>query len=141
MATVDPTASLIPSAAQPLPAHMRRLYRAFVTPASSSDPERTFYVEAASHKAAARKIAGTVTALAYDVKLSEAEEAVYNVHSASELVHSGLSSDFEARLFECGWSGESVCSWVEAPVFLVRDPAPLMRAWARIVERELAASA
>ena len=131
MATVQPTPTLATSVPQPLPAHLRRLYRAFVTPQNPSDPERTFYVEAVTHQAAAKKIAGTIVALEY-TKLQEAAETVYNVTSVFELIHEGVSDALEARLFEAGRSGDRVCAWVEAPVFLVREPAALMRAWARI---------
>src|SRR3954471_8071774 len=102
MATVDPTA---------LPAHLRRLYRAFVTPRSPDSPERTFYVEAATHQAAPNKIAGTIAVVEY-TKCDEAEQAIYNIASVFELIHEGLSDDFEARVFECGWSGDRVCAWV-----------------------------
>jgi hypothetical protein len=131
MATVHTTAAPAASVPQVLPAHLRRLYRAFVTPRDPSGPERAFFVEAATHQAAAKKVAGTIAALEY-TKLFEAEEAVYNVASAFELVHEGKSHDFELRLFETAWRGGKVCCWVEAPVFLLRDPAPLVRAWARI---------
>jgi hypothetical protein len=131
MATDHATAAPAAFVPQTLPTHLRRLYRAFVTPRCASDPERTFFVEAATHQAAAKKVAGTIAALEY-TKLFEAEESVYNVASAFELVHDGISEDVEMRIWECGWSGPKVICWVEAPVFLVRDPAPLLRAWARI---------
>ncbi len=130
MATFHLTSAPAESVPQ-LPPHLRRLYRAFVTPHNPANPERTFFVEAATNQAAAKKIAGTIAALEY-TKLYEAEQAVYNVHSVFELIHDGLSDELEARLFEQGWSGDQVCSWVEAPVFLVRDPAPLIRAWVQV---------
>ena len=129
MAIAEPTAPAVASVPQ-LPSHLRRLYRAHVTPQRATDPERTFYVEAATHQAACKKIAATISALEY-TKLFEAEEAIYNIHSAFELVHEGLSDDIEARVFETGVCSR-VISWVEQPVFLVRDPAPLIRAWSRV---------
>jgi hypothetical protein len=54
-----------------------------VTPPRGTDPERTLYVEAATHQAAAKKIAGTISLLEY-TKLFEAEEAVYNIASVFE---------------------------------------------------------
>jgi hypothetical protein len=101
-----------------------------VTPPRGTDPERTFFVDAATHQAAAKKIAGTISALEY-TKLYEAESAIYNVYSVFELVHDGISDDLEARLFETGWGGGRVICWVQAPVFLVADPAPLIQAWVR----------
>lgn len=133
MAAMQTTATPIVAVPKALPAHLRRIYRAFVTPQNASDPERTFFVEAATHQAAARKIAGTIAALEY-TKLFDAEEAVYNVTSVFDMVHGGMSDDIEARIYECGWSGDRVCAWVTAPVFLVRDPAPLLRVWARVTK-------
>jgi hypothetical protein len=100
MATANPAATQVASVPNPLPDHLRRLYRAFVTPHYPKQPERTFYVEAGTHKAAAKKIAGTIAALEY-IKLDEAEEGIYNLNSITELMNDGLSEDFEARLFEC----------------------------------------
>lgn len=133
MATFHPTATPVASVPQPqaLPTHLRRIYRGHITPQHSTDPERTFFVEAATHQAAARKIAGTIAVLEY-TKPFEAEQAVYNITSAFELVRAGVSDDLEARVFETGASYDRVCSWVTAPVFLVRDPAPLTLAWLRV---------
>ena len=133
MATPNPTAAPAASVPQSLPTHLRRLYRAHVTPQRPTDPERTFYVEAATHQAAAKKIAGTIAALEYS-KLYEAEQAIYNVHSIFELIHDGMSDNIEARIFECGWGSGRVVTWVETPVFLVANPAPLLRAWAAIAQ-------
>ncbi len=131
MAVIEATPAVAGSVPPALPAHLRRLYRAFVTPQRATDPERTFFVEAATHQAAGKKIAGVISTLEY-TKLCDAEQAIYNVHSIDELIHEGLSEDIEARAFETGWSHDQGISWVEAPVFLVADPAPLLRAWARI---------
>lgn len=131
MASIHTTATPALSVPQqPLPTHLRRLYRAFVTPQRATDPEKCFYVEAATHQAAGKKIAGVISTLEYS-KLYDAEQAVYNVHSIHELIHDGLSDELEARIYECGVDHGRIC-FVEHPVFLVRDPAPLIQAWVRV---------
>ena len=107
-----------------------RLYRAHIG-AESYGTERTAFVEAVSHQAAARKIANAVAAL--ELRLPETiEERIYNVTSAQEeLIDEGLSEDLEMRLFEIGWCGNMPTAFVEDPLFLVTAPA-LIRKWAQI---------
>jgi hypothetical protein len=72
----------------PLP--FPRLYRAHVTAADISGVERTAFVEAASHRAAARKIANVVAAIENRLP-DQVEERIYNVYSSSEFIEEGLS--------------------------------------------------
>jgi hypothetical protein len=71
-----PAHNIAPAADSPLP--FPRLYRAHVTAADTYGVERTAFVEAASHRAAARKIANVVAAM--ENRLPEhVEERIYNV--------------------------------------------------------------
>jgi hypothetical protein len=59
-------------------------------------------------------------------------ERIYNCVSAAECLEEGQSEDPELRIFETGWSGGKPICFVQHPIFLVRDPAPLCRKWAQI---------
>jgi hypothetical protein len=119
-----------------LPRHLFRLYRAHISPAFGYGAECTAFVEAASHRAAIRKIANTVAAL--ETRLpDQVEERIYNCYSARELIDDGFSEDVELRLFETGWGGNKVVSWVRQPLFLLAAPAELIRKWARISSVEV----
>ena len=59
---------------------------------------------------------------------------LHNVYTAHALIDFGTSRDELLRLFEMGWRGNEVASWVEEPIFLVRDPAALMRKYQQIPE-------
>ena len=122
---------ITPTAA-PTPLPFPRLYRAHVTAADTYGVERTAFVEAASHRAAARKIANVVAAIENRLP-DQVEERIYNVYSSSELIEEGLSEDIELRLFETGWCGGKAAYFVEQPLFLISAPA-LIRKWGRIVE-------
>jgi hypothetical protein len=113
-----------------VPHQFRRLFRAHVQPQDWRQPECTAFVEAGTHSAAVRKIAGAIAALEYR-KPEEVQERIYNCSSAEELIAEGLSEDHALRLFETGWS-DRVVSWVESPLVLLLDPAPLLKVWARI---------
>lgn len=107
-----------------------RLFRAHIS-AAGNELERTAFVEAASHRDAIRKIANAVAA--FETCLPDrVEERIYNVTSAQELVDEGLSADIELRLFETGWYGNDVVSFVQEPLFLLAAPAGLIRKWAQI---------
>ena len=108
-----------------------RLYRAHVTAADWREPEVTAFVEASGPRMACAKIAGAIAALELR-KPEEVAERIYNCTPAAELIDEGLSDDHALRLFECGWSGNQVIAWIESPLVLTRDPAPLLHAWARI---------
>ena len=115
-----------------LPVHFRRLYRAHVQPQDWRQPELTAFVEAGTHNAAVKKIAAAIAALEYR-KPEEMQERLYNCSSAEELIEQGLSDDHALRLFETGWS-DRVVSWVEHPLVLLADPAPLLKVWARVTQ-------
>lgn len=110
-----------------------RLYRAFVSQENWRRPELTVFVEAGSREAAARKIVAAIAVVEYRKPEGEIAERIYNLSSAAELVDENISDDHAARLFETGWSGGEVTCWVRAPLVLLADPAPLLRAWARVV--------
>ena len=111
-----------------------RLYRAHVQPQGWRGIECTAFVEAANHSAAARKIAAAVAALEYGSTAEAVLERIYNVTSGIELIAEVISTDYGLRLFETGWSGQDVIAFVEHPLFLLADAAPLCRRWARILE-------
>jgi hypothetical protein len=120
----------------PLP--FPRLFRAHIE-ADSHKPERTAFVEAASHRDAVRKIANAVAA--FEGRLPDTvEERIYNVTSARELIEEGLSEDIELRLFETGWYDNEAVSFVQEPLFLLASPAALIRKWAQISRMEVCGS-
>jgi hypothetical protein len=51
--------------------------------------------------------------------------------SAQELIDQGASPLENNRLFETGWQGNRVASWVAKPVFAVPDAAELFAAWTK----------
>jgi hypothetical protein len=108
-----------------------RLYRAFVQPNCWREPERTVFVEAGSREGAVRKIATIIAALEYG-KPEAVRERLYNLASAVDLIAENISEDHRLRLFECGWSGDQVISWISQPLFLLREPAALIRAWTQL---------
>jgi hypothetical protein len=113
--------------------NLSRLYRAFVSGRDGyRNPERTVFVEAASREAALRKIAAVIVALEYGSTVESVCERIYNLSSAQECIAEGLSADVELRLFETGWSGGKASCFVMHPLFLLDDPAPLIRMWASI---------
>lgn len=126
-ATARPTQSR-----PPVEIDLTRLYRAFVSQDNWRDAERTVYVEAISRESAVRKIAAAVSALEFGSTPEAVKERVYNCTSAVELIAEGVSDNDVLRLFETGWSGDQVICWVAQPLFLLREPAALIRAWARI---------
>jgi len=119
------------SASNPLPIHLRRLYRAHIEPSDCRGVERTAYVEASSHDCACKKIAAAVAALEHRAPADVADR-IYNPYSAQELVADGLSDDLELRLFETGWSGGKATHFVREPLFLLAEPSALIRKWAAI---------
>jgi hypothetical protein len=114
----------------PIAADDPRLWRAHVSPADSRGTEITAFVRAGSRGSAVLKIAGALAVLEYR-KAEEVQERIYNCSNGAELVAEGLSDDHALRLFETGWS-DRVLSWVEHPLVLLADPAPLLHVWARI---------
>ena len=115
-----------------LPTYLRRLYRAFVQPRRGPDIELTAFVEASSRPLAIDRIVAAIAALEYGGTVESVAERVYNCASAVECVTQGLSEDRELRIFETGWGGGKAICFVEHPLFLVPDPAPLCRKWAQI---------
>ena len=84
----------------------------------------TIFVQAGGYDEAMSKVLAVANCI-----VKPAEDAVYNLRSASDLMDDGVSSDRVARLFETGWSGKVVTHWVQDPIFAVRNPALLMAAW------------
>jgi hypothetical protein len=115
-----------------LPTHFRRLYRAFVQPRRWPDIELTAFVEASSRQSAIHRITAAIAALEYGSTVESVSERVYNCASAMECIAQGLSEDRELRIFETGWGGGKAICFVEHPLFLLADPAPICRKWAQI---------
>jgi hypothetical protein len=113
--------------------NVSRLFRAFVSGRDGyRSPERTVFIEAASREGAVRKIAAVIAALEFGSTVEGVQERIYNCAPAAECIDEGLSTDLELRLFETGWSGGKPICFVECPLFLLDDPAPLCRKWAQI---------
>jgi hypothetical protein len=119
-------------AAQPVPAAFRRLYRAHIQPAHDwRQPELTAFLEAGSRETAVRKIAQAIAAIEFGSTPASVQERIYNCSGAAELIDEGLSENLEERLMETGWSGGKATHFVEHPLVLLSDPAPLLFVWAR----------
>ena len=116
----------------PLPVHFRRLYRAHVQPKDWRQPELTAFIEAGSRETAVRKIAQAITAIECGSTAESVAERCYNLAGASELIDDGLGEDIEGRLFETGWGNGRPLCFVEHPLVLLSDPAPLLKVWARV---------
>lgn len=125
MAASDPHTDL-----QTLPHGWRNLWRAEVDslPEAICREAFTIFVRAdgrdAAHLAIQRALQSMVPA-AYQ----ELDGAYCNLSSALELVEEGLSERHVDRLFESGWFGGKVDSWVRAPVFVVPEAAALYATW------------
>lgn len=87
------------------------------------------FVEAPSRDSARRRICELVALIAHRT-LDDVRDCLYNLYSGYELVEAGMSECEELRLLECSWSGERI-GYIDAPLFLVRDPQPLLQAWIR----------
>jgi hypothetical protein len=113
--------------------NLSRVYRAHIMPRDWCTPELTAFVEAPSRESAIRKIAlGVVAALEFGNTAEGVAERIYNCLSAAECIEEGLGTDRELRLFETGWRGGKPICFVEHPLFLLSNPAPLCRKWAQI---------
>jgi hypothetical protein len=122
------------SVSVPLPNHFRYLHRAFVQPRHLPGIELTAFVKAPSRTWAIQRIAAVIAALEDGSTAESLSERIYNCASAIECVAQGLSEDRELRIFETGWGGGKAICFVEHPLFLVPDPAPLCRKWAQILQ-------
>jgi hypothetical protein len=122
--------TLVPS--HSVPAHFRRLYRAHVQPRCWRGVEVTAFVDAVSRETAVRKMSQAIAAIEFGSTSESVAERTYNCARASELIDDGLGEDIEGRLFETGWgNGRPIC-FVEHPLVLLSDPAPLLKVWARV---------
>jgi hypothetical protein len=110
---------------------IKRIWRAQVSPSDRRRPELTAFTEASDSLEAAGRIAAIVGIIEC-CPAGEIIHRVYNVTSGQELIDRGLSDDQAARIFETGCSGGRQISFVEHPLILVADPAPLLRVWERI---------
>jgi len=98
-------------------------------PREIASDELTVFVRAISREEA-HAATGRVILAMYPT--ADLEDAYYNLRSARELVEQGVSSLENDRLFETGWHGNHVESWVEKPVFAVHDAAELFEAWVKV---------
>jgi hypothetical protein len=111
-----------------------RLYRAHVEGQYGSHDghdEVTVFVEAASHREAADRIARSLAAS--QPHRQELRDSIYNCSSAAELIEQGESADVDLRLFEVGWGGGQAPVMCRAPVFLVRNVEALASKWAQAI--------
>jgi len=120
------------SVSVPLPNHFRYLHRAFVEPRHWPGIELTAFVKASTRRWAIHRIATVIAALEDGGTAESVSHRIYNCTSAAECVEEGLSEDLELRIFETGWGGGKPICFVQHPLFLVPDPAPLCRKWAQI---------
>jgi len=112
---------------------LSRIYRAHV----EADPgsfslERMAYIESALGEDSARQRLVAILSAWEFVKPEEMAERVSNCQSARQVIKEGVSEDRELRLFEAARSGDKVTAFVREPLFLLREPAALIRKWASI---------
>jgi hypothetical protein len=107
--------------------NLTRLYRAHIG-AGPDRPERTAFVEANDSINAIYKVASLV-ALIDGRSQENIQDLIYNCRSAAECIKQGVSEDEQIRIFETVWIGDDAVDFVEHPLFLVSDPAPLVRKW------------
>lgn len=106
----------------------RSLWRAHTSLAREvTSNEFTIFVRAVNRDAAHAALERVILAIWPNTDL---EDAYYNLTPASELIEQGVSLRENSRLFETGWQGDRVVSWVQRPVFAVSDVAELFEAWA-----------
>lgn len=53
--------------------------------------------------------------------------SLYGLHSCTELIGFGKSTDEDLRIFEMAWSEDDVTKWVSSPLFLTGDPTVIAR--------------
>ncbi|MGY4838029.1 hypothetical protein [Burkholderia pyrrocinia] len=103
------------------------LWRAHTSlPREMASAEFTVFVRAISREEAHAAMGRVILAMYPN---ADVENAYYNLTSARELVEQGVSPLENDRLFETGWQGNHVESWVDKPVFAVPDAAELFVAW------------
>lgn len=120
--------------AQPVPSPFRQIFRAHVEPKDWRRPELTAFVEAGSRETAVRKIAQAIAAIEFGSTEESVRSRIYNATSAAELIEEGLGYDIEGRLMQTGWGGGKPICFVEHPLVLLADPAPLLKIWARVTQ-------
>ncbi|WP_186229641.1 hypothetical protein [Burkholderia gladioli] len=104
------------------------LWRAHTSlPREMASDEFTVFVRAIGREEAHAAMGRVILAMYPNADL---ESAYYNLTSARELVEQGVSPLENDRLFETGWQGNRIESWVNKPVFAVPDAAELFVAWA-----------
>ncbi|WP_244113940.1 hypothetical protein [Burkholderia gladioli] len=105
------------------------LWRAHTSlPREIASAEFTVFVRAIGREEAHAAMGRVILAMYPNADL---EYAYYNLTSARELVEQGVSHRENDRLFETGWHGTQVESWVDMPVFAVPDAAELFLAWTK----------
>ena len=103
------------------------LWRAHTSlPREMASKEFTIFVRAVSREEAHIAMGRVILAI---YPAADLETAYYNLTSAHELIEMGVSLFENHRLFETGWQGNRVESWVENPVFAVPDAAELFATW------------
>lgn len=106
-----------------------RVWRAIVEPVKCHDPERVVFIEAFSPEEARRKLRAAIAAIdGCDPDTVE----YYNLEGIRDLLDNNFSADFEKRLFETGGGsngGVPYETYCEHPLFLSKDPRPLIDAW------------
>ena len=116
----------------PIRLDLSDLYRASLEPVDWRGSLRMVFVEASNERDARLMVAG-IAAIMEHRSLAETESRVYNVKSAHQCIDHGSSTDPELRIFEVGRSG---LVFARQPIFLLREPAALIRKWAQIASQD-----
>lgn len=91
--------------------------------------ELPVFVQATCRNEAHQCIQHVVRGLWPDTTPDEMEDRYYNLSPGYELIEEGTSEILAYRLFESGWRGDQVVSWVKQPLFCVKNPAELYELW------------
>ena len=91
--------------------------------------ELPVFVQATCRNEAHQCIRHVALALFPDLTEEEMEDRYYNLSSGRELIEEGVSETLAYRLFESGWRGHQVASWVRRPLFCVKNPDELYELW------------
>ncbi|MDB6158164.1 MAG: hypothetical protein JWO04_1870 [Gammaproteobacteria bacterium] len=107
------------------------IYRASVEPPDSKTSFHLAYVRATSETEARDKI-GHIMSIIDSCSLAESMERLYNVKSAATCIQDAQSATAAKRMFEVGRAGTL---FVRQPLFLLREPADLIRIWAEVPQK------
>lgn len=112
----------------------RNLWRVYIeTPDAVDGEEITLFVNGHSKDEAINAVLKVVSAIYPSMDENDTNNSIYTLNHAIDLLESGVSEELVYRLFESSIRGSNgrfvVNAWCKAPVFAVKHPSALYRAW------------